>query len=147
MEVDLSVIRKIPEVIREDDFKVTTTLLRPVRKVGDFSTQVNACDEPSQLFKQVEVIQFRRSAAVAFERGKAEIINVMQGVLMDLERRKNRNFLGGQLMAEIVFFLDLFIGPAAGPIKLHDDGCGLFDAYLVNPVFVAVERQQSAIAE
>ena len=35
LEVDLSVIRKIPEVIREDDFKVTTTLLRPVRKVGN----------------------------------------------------------------------------------------------------------------
>ncbi len=34
LEVDLAVIRKIPEVIREDDFKVTTTLLRPVRKVG-----------------------------------------------------------------------------------------------------------------
>ncbi len=35
LEVDLSVIRKIPEVIRQDDFKVTTTLLRPVRKVGN----------------------------------------------------------------------------------------------------------------
>jgi len=34
LEVDLSVIRKIPEVIREEDFKVTTTLVRPVRKVG-----------------------------------------------------------------------------------------------------------------
>ena len=34
LEVDLAVIRKIPTVIREDDFKVTTTLLRPVRKVG-----------------------------------------------------------------------------------------------------------------
>ncbi len=34
LEVDLAVIRKIPEVIREDDFKVTTTLLRPVRRVG-----------------------------------------------------------------------------------------------------------------
>ena len=34
LEVDLSVIRKIPDVIREDDFKVTATLVRPVRKVG-----------------------------------------------------------------------------------------------------------------
>ncbi|MGD9288467.1 MAG: 2Fe-2S iron-sulfur cluster-binding protein, partial [Desulfobacterales bacterium] len=34
LEVDLSVIRKIPDVIRDDDFKVTATLVRPVRKVG-----------------------------------------------------------------------------------------------------------------
>jgi uncharacterized 2Fe-2S/4Fe-4S cluster protein (DUF4445 family) len=34
LEVDLSVIRKLPEVIREDDFKVTATLVRPVRDVG-----------------------------------------------------------------------------------------------------------------
>jgi len=35
LEVDLSVIRKLPDVIREDDFKVTATLIRPVRDVGN----------------------------------------------------------------------------------------------------------------
>ena len=34
LEVDLSVIRKIPDVLRANDFKVTTTLVRPVRDVG-----------------------------------------------------------------------------------------------------------------
>ncbi len=34
LEVDLSVIRKIPEVMRADHFKVTATLARPVRDVG-----------------------------------------------------------------------------------------------------------------
>lgn len=34
LEVELTVIRKIPDVIREDDFKVTATLIRPVRNVG-----------------------------------------------------------------------------------------------------------------
>jgi uncharacterized 2Fe-2S/4Fe-4S cluster protein (DUF4445 family) len=34
LEVDLSVIRKLPDVIREEDFKVTATLVRPVRDVG-----------------------------------------------------------------------------------------------------------------
>ncbi len=32
--VDLSVIRKIPDILREDDFKITATLARPVRKDG-----------------------------------------------------------------------------------------------------------------
>jgi len=34
LEVDLSVIRKIPDVLRENDFKVTATLARPVRNRG-----------------------------------------------------------------------------------------------------------------
>jgi uncharacterized 2Fe-2S/4Fe-4S cluster protein (DUF4445 family) len=34
LEVDLRVIRKIPEVLREQNFKVTATLVRPVREDG-----------------------------------------------------------------------------------------------------------------
>jgi len=34
IEVDLSVIRKIPSIMREEDFKVTATLARPVRDSG-----------------------------------------------------------------------------------------------------------------
>ncbi len=34
LDVALSVIRKIPEVIREKDFEVTATLVRPVRDIG-----------------------------------------------------------------------------------------------------------------
>jgi uncharacterized 2Fe-2S/4Fe-4S cluster protein (DUF4445 family) len=34
MEVDLSVIRKIPDVIRKNDFEMTATLVRPVREDG-----------------------------------------------------------------------------------------------------------------
>ena len=34
LDVTLTMIRKIPRVIREDDFKVTATLVRPVRDIG-----------------------------------------------------------------------------------------------------------------
>ncbi len=34
LEADLSVIRRIPDVIRQNDFRVTATLVRPVRKDG-----------------------------------------------------------------------------------------------------------------
>ncbi len=34
LEVELSMIRKIPSAMREDDFKVTATLARPVRDMG-----------------------------------------------------------------------------------------------------------------
>jgi uncharacterized 2Fe-2S/4Fe-4S cluster protein (DUF4445 family) len=34
LDVTLTMIRKIPRVIREDDFKITATLVRPVRDIG-----------------------------------------------------------------------------------------------------------------
>jgi len=34
LEVDLSVMRKIPEMMREDEFRITATLARPVRETG-----------------------------------------------------------------------------------------------------------------
>jgi len=34
LEVDISVIRKIPRVLRQDEFKVTATLARPVQETG-----------------------------------------------------------------------------------------------------------------
>lgn len=34
LDVTLAMIRKIPQVIREDDFRVTATMVRPVRDVG-----------------------------------------------------------------------------------------------------------------
>ena len=39
--VDLSVIRKIPDVLREQDFKVTATLARPVREAGGQTHIIN----------------------------------------------------------------------------------------------------------
>ncbi len=34
LEFDLSVIRKVPDILRQDDFKVTVTIARPVREDG-----------------------------------------------------------------------------------------------------------------
>jgi uncharacterized 2Fe-2S/4Fe-4S cluster protein (DUF4445 family) len=41
LEVDLSVLRKIPDVIRANDFKVTATLARPVRPTGGKTRIIN----------------------------------------------------------------------------------------------------------
>jgi len=41
LEVDFSVIRKIPAVLREGDFKITATLVRPVREGGGRTRIVN----------------------------------------------------------------------------------------------------------
>ncbi len=41
LEVDLSVLRKIPDVLRDGDFKVTATLARPVREIDGRTRIVN----------------------------------------------------------------------------------------------------------
>ena len=75
LEVDLSVFRKISEVLRQDDFKVTTTLVRPVRDVGRTRiTNIEAGDATD------------RSYAVAMDIGTTTIY----GQVIDLIRVKSQ---------------------------------------------------------
>ena len=60
--------------------------------------------------------------------------------------RHRRNLALGQLGDERVFFEDRRVAPARGPVELGDDRRPVFDADLVDAVFVAVERQQAAVA-
>jgi hypothetical protein len=54
--------------------------------------------------------------------------------------------MGCQLQAETVLIVDLLVAPAAGPVKFDDNRFVIFDSYLIDPVFVAVESQGPAIA-
>ncbi len=77
LEVDLSVIRKISSVLRQDDFNVTATLVRPVRDVGK-TRIINV--EPGDAT--------RRSYAIAMDIGTTTIY----GQVIDL--------LSGEVLAE-----------------------------------------------
>ncbi|UCG09572.1 MAG: DUF4445 domain-containing protein [Desulfobacterales bacterium] len=77
LEVDLSVIRKISSVLRQDDFNVTATLVRPVRDVGK-TRIINV--EPGNAT--------RRSYAIAMDIGTTTIY----GQVIDL--------LSGEVLAE-----------------------------------------------
>jgi uncharacterized 2Fe-2S/4Fe-4S cluster protein (DUF4445 family) len=77
LEVALSVIRKIPDTIRENDFEVTATLVRPVRDVGKTRLiNVQAGDTT------------RRSYAIAMDIGTTTIY----GQVIDL--------ISGEVLAE-----------------------------------------------
>ena len=45
-----------------------------------------------------------------------------------------------------MLLLDALVRPASGPVELGHQRLGVFDAYLVDPVLVAVQCQQSAVA-
>ena len=77
LDVTLALIRKIPQVIREEDFKVTATLVRPVRDLGKTRIiNVQAGDTT------------RRSYAIAMDIGTTTVY----GQMIDL--------ISGQVLAE-----------------------------------------------
>jgi uncharacterized 2Fe-2S/4Fe-4S cluster protein (DUF4445 family) len=77
LDVALSVIRKIPDVIRQNDFEVTTTLVRPVRDIGK-----------TRLINVQPGDTTRRSYAIAMDIGTTTIY----GQVIDL--------ISGEVLAE-----------------------------------------------
>ena len=63
-----------------------------------------------------------------------------------LKRRDHRDFLCGQFSCEAVLFEYGGIAPAFGTIKLGNDRFVVFDTYLIDAVFIAVQCQESTVA-
>jgi hypothetical protein len=70
---------------------------------------------------------------------------VQRGTFMN-QWRHHRDFLFSQVRSELVFFKDRRIGPTSRPIEFGHDRRGVLDAYLVDPVFVAIEGQETTVA-
>jgi uncharacterized 2Fe-2S/4Fe-4S cluster protein (DUF4445 family) len=97
LETDLSVIRKLPDVIREEDFKVTATLVRPVRKVGKTRLiNVQPGDKTNQNF------------AIAMDIGTTtiygQVIDLVSGVVLAEHGEFNGQISYGEdVISRIVF--------------------------------------------
>ena len=97
LEVDLSVIRKIPDILRQDDFKVTATLVRPVRDVGR-TRMINI--EPGDATK--------RSYAIAMDIGTTtiygQVLNLITGeVLAEHGEFNGQISYGEDVISRIVY--------------------------------------------
>jgi len=62
------------------------------------------------------------------------------------QRRDHRNLALSELECERVLFGELRVAPALRAIELGDDARPVFQARLVDAVFVAVEREQPPVA-
>src|SRR5690606_27396124 len=71
---------------------------------------------------------------------------VMQGKTIDGKRRHGRHLRTGGLRRDYGLFFDGVVAPAAGPAEFCNNGRCTLDAYLVDPVLVAVESEHAAIA-
>ena len=71
----------------------------------------------------------------------------VQRLAIEQQRADDGNLLGHQFGRESVFLADLGIAPAPGAVELGDDGRAVFQMQLVDPVFIAGQRQHAPIAE
>ena len=108
LEVDLSVIRKMPEMMRRDDFKITATLARPVREAGK-----------TRIINIQSGDQTDRNYAVAMDVGTTTIF----GQLIDLKSgevlAESGDFNGQISYGEDVITRIVYAEKAGGLDKLH----------------------------
>ena len=91
--------------------------------------------------------QIRRVTALTREQREA-IAFVLQQRFAGLgaQRRDARQFCFGEFGEEGVLFGDRRVGQALRPIELRDDLAAVFQADLIDAVFVTVEREQMTVA-
>ena len=89
-------------------------------------------------FHLIKVIRFELTTAKAWENGKVESLMLMKRAVVKEERRSNGHFIFYKLKRKLVFFKDLFCGPALRTIELYHIAMALFVLELINAVLIAV---------
>ena len=118
---------------------------RPMRECAAPTDRVNAAEKAPHPFQYLGVVEFGCASAAARTQAESIAGEFVQGLAADGEWRDHRDFALRQFQGEGVFLENLRIAPAPRTIELGNDGFILFNADLVDPVFVTVERQHPAI--
>jgi uncharacterized 2Fe-2S/4Fe-4S cluster protein (DUF4445 family) len=109
LEVDLSVIRKIPDVLRQEDFQITATLVRPVRDVGR-TRMINI--EPGDATD--------RSYAIAMDIGTTTIYGQMLNLITGEMLAEHGEFNGQISYGEDVISRIVYAEKPGGLERLHE---------------------------
>jgi hypothetical protein len=70
---------------------------------------------------------------------------LMKRTVVKRQRRSNRDFILHELEGKLVFFEDLFGGPALRTIELHHIAMTIFVLKLINAVLIAVKRGETGV--
>ena len=113
---------------------------------GQRADRVDAPDEAANPFERFRVAQFGRAPATAREDGELEAGELVQRAPVQRQRGHHRDLALDQFGHKSVILEDGSVAPAIRSIELDDDRATLLAADLIDPVFIAVERQQAAVA-
>src|SRR5450830_53404 len=109
--------------------------------------RMDTADEAPQPFQRVGVVEFGRTTAMPGEGSKTKALKLLQAASVGkLHGGNDRDFLLDQLVDESMLFEDRGVAPALRTIELRHQRRPLFHADLIDPILVAVERQQTPIA-
>src|SRR5689334_14017866 len=101
----------------------------------------------TQAIQLIKVARLRCATTPAREQGETESGMFVQAFIVVDQRRDHRYIALGEFEGELVLFENRFVGPAQRTVKLGDQWLGVFDADLIDTVLVAVERQNTGVAE
>jgi hypothetical protein len=111
---------------------------------------VDAGQKPADPFQHLEIVQLGRATAAPGADAEGKAAEAVQGAPFQHQRGNHRDLSGGQLAGKRVFFLDLCLAPAFGPVELGDDGAvpvvGVFQMNLVDTVLIGTQRREAAVA-
>lgn len=106
---------------------------------------MDARDEASHRDQVVGVLQINRASREALENRHAESVKGNEGLTLECDRGTHRNIEIAQLARERVLLANLRIAPASRSIELNDQAITALDAHLINPILVAVQREDACI--
>ena len=89
----------------------------------------------------IEVIELRGIAATAFENAESLVSVMMERFLVYFFRSDYRDIVICERLGKRMFLQNLCIRPPVLAIELGNYWRVIFNAHLVHPVFIAIERQ------
>lgn len=118
-----------------------------VLKRANGADAMDPAQQPAQDQQVVQVVELRGVSTLARIQGEAKAVVVKETLAASVGAWSyHRQFMFRQFKTEGVLFDDLAVAPAAGAVKLGNDGLAVFNPNLVNAVLVAVQGQGAAIA-
>ena len=129
------------EVVERLDQPALQAEVNAVLKGGGLANAMQPAQcapEPQQMIK---IIQLRCMSATTRKDCYQKTLCLVECGALNRRWRDNRKTVINQLLSEGVLFQNLLAGPTLWPIELHDDRVSFFEAYLIYPVFIAIQGE------
>ena len=108
---------------------------------------VDARQKAANPLQHFPVVQLRPAPAAPGADAEQKACVLMHGAALQHQRRNDGDFLGGQLLREGVFLLNLRTAPAAGAVELGHDLVAIVLMGQIDAVLIGAERRQAPVRQ